>query len=493
MDFNTRVGFALFYGMRNKEVDVMQVGNVNSNHRDYSGYSVSSSLKTTSGIQSLNAEGKQQFQDTAVSMMISKNGLDKAREVPISFDRNCGLRTFQYESTLDMFYALYEGLEYKNTHDGSFVEILAKNYQIQAESIKEQYEGKEYDWKIALLNKAYEEAAENEGKAYVNDLRYFTGDIVYAEERSFRSEAEMRKYLAEYEPPKASGIVDEELRDQIVLDITNICMRAKTMYQDKGMLDAEELDRVATSTFQYRDLSKVCVYLQDRNADLSDISDFARNMIKQLRFNEAIETLHREPLDIPEYCGIYKTDKAIATALENCSKEERISVYGIIRRNFLIEDASSLTEEERKQNIVLGMKKAREAAENFIPEEQKQAFLDAMETVAKIANAGKADESGNMNYGVKHPLYLGHGSGLVEMTNDEDVMRTLDPDAYKEYLRLGGEGDDDPLVRWRKQLDYLHDWLAKMKKKDPNYMLKYEKRTTDYMEKYVYNQKWDFN
>lgn len=204
----------------------------------------------------------------------------------------------------------------------------------------------------------------------------------------------------------------------------------------------------------------------------------------QKRFEAAIEPLERERLDMPEYCGIYETDKIIATAVENCLKEDRMFVYDIIRKNFLKENTSSLTEEERQENISLGMKKAEYAAENFIPEEQKQAFLDAMSTIAKIACAGSVDENGNMNYDTRKALYLGHGSGLVEMTNDEDVMRTLDPDAYKEYLRIGEE-DDDPLKCSRKQVDYLQDWLAKMKKKNPNYMLIYKKMTADYIKKYV--------
>lgn len=58
--------------------------------------------------------------------------------------------------------------------------------------------------------------------------------------------------------------------------------------------------------------------------------------------------MERERLDLPEYCGIYQTDKAIASAVENCSKEERIFVYDTIFQNFLKENTSSLTEEERQ-------------------------------------------------------------------------------------------------------------------------------------------------
>lgn len=59
-----------------------------------------------------------------------------------------------------------------------------------------------------------------------------------------------------------------------------------------------------------------------------------------------------------------------------------------------------MTEEERQANISLGMKKAECAAENFIPEDSRKSFLEAMESIAKLASAGKADNNGNMDYGL---------------------------------------------------------------------------------------------
>lgn len=62
---------------------------------------------------------------------------------------------------------------------------------------------------------------------------------------------------------------------------------------------------------------------------------------------------------------------------------------------------------EKKQtygNISLGMKKAKYAANNFISEDNKSSFLDAMESIAKLASAGKTDASGNMDYGVKKEI-----------------------------------------------------------------------------------------
>ncbi len=42
---------------------------------------------------------------------------------------------------------------------------------------------------------------------------------------------------------------------------------------------------------------------------------------------------------------MYGVDKAIATAVENCSKEEQALVYDIIRQNFLVGNSSSMTED----------------------------------------------------------------------------------------------------------------------------------------------------
>ena len=79
------------------------------------------------------------------------------------------------------------------------------------------------------------------------------------------------------------------------------------------------------------------------------------------------------------------------------SKEEQAFVYDIIRQNFLIGNSGSMSEEERQANISLGMKKAEYAAENFISEDNKSAFLDAMESITKLAAAGSSDASGNMD------------------------------------------------------------------------------------------------
>ena len=59
---------------------------------------------------------------------------------------------------------------------------------------------------------------------------------------------------------------------------------------------------------------------------------------------------------------------------------------------------------------LLGMKKKRNMLrENFIPEDSRKSFLEAMESIAKLASAGKAGNNGNMDYGV------GKGTHILDM------------------------------------------------------------------------------
>ncbi len=207
---------------------------------------------------------------------------------------------------------------------------------------------------------------------------------------------------------------------------------------------------------------------------------------KNAAFQKDIVQIDNSLNDLPAYSGMYGADKAVASALENCGKEEQGFVYDIIRQNFLVGNSGSMTEEERQANISLGMKKAEYAAQNFIPEESREAFLEAMESIAKLASAGKADSSGNMDYGVAKGRYLGHGSNLVQTTNALDMMRTMDKDAYAEYQKMG-QNDDGGLSA----LKYLTNWYAGAVKKDSSMVDTYEKQSEEYVEKNVKDRELD--
>ena len=194
-------------------------------------------------------------------------------------------------------------------------------------------------------------------------------------------------------------------------------------------------------------------------------------------------------LELPAYSGMYGADKAVASAVENCSKEEQGFVYDIIRQNFLVGNSGSMTEEERQANISLGMQKAEYAAENFIPEDSRKLFLEAMESIAKLASAGKADNNGNMDYGVRKGTYLGHGSNLVKTTNALDMMRTMDGSAYTEYQKISKESSNED--RQLNALKYLTNWYGNAVKKNPSMVDDYEKQSEEYVKKNVKDQKLD--
>ncbi|MBR1597575.1 MAG: hypothetical protein IJ661_01530 [Lachnospiraceae bacterium] len=191
---------------------------------------------------------------------------------------------------------------------------------------------------------------------------------------------------------------------------------------------------------------------------------------------------------MPEYCGDFNIDKTIASALENCSKEEQAFAYDIIRKNFLVKNTNGMTEDERQANISLGMKKAEYAAESFISEDNRQSFMNAMEAIAKMASAGKTDENGNVDYGLRKASYLGHGSGLVYTTNDEDVMRVMAPEAYAEYQRLAKENTADA---GRNAQRYQAMWYAQAVTNDPTMIERYEQRFKDNIARIISGQKID--
>lgn len=203
-------------------------------------------------------------------------------------------------------------------------------------------------------------------------------------------------------------------------------------------------------------------------------------------FQKEIKQYDRSASHLPAYSGMYAADKAVASAVEHCSKEEQGFVYDIIRQNFLIESRGSMTEAERQANISLGMKKAEYAAGNFIPESSRKSFLEAMESIAELAGAGKADQNGSMDYGIAKGRYLGHGSNLVYTTSAVDMMRTMDKEAYAGYQKID-RNEDGGLAA----LKYLTKWYAGAVRKNPSMVDDYEKQSEEYITKNVKGRKTD--
>lgn len=176
--------------------------------------------------------------------------------------------------------------------------------------------------------------------------------------------------------------------------------------------------------------------------------------VKSAAFQQDIVQVDKKVV-LPEYSGLFDADKAIATALENCGKLEQKYVYDIIGQNFLLQNKGEMTEDDRLANINDGLKKADYAVNNYIPEAHKQTFLKAMSDIAKLAQGGKADDHGNMNYGITKGRYLGHGSNLVQTTTALETMQTKDKDAFAKYQSLQ-QNDDGGLSA----LKHLTNWYS---------------------------------
>lgn len=210
---------------------------------------------------------------------------------------------------------------------------------------------------------------------------------------------------------------------------------------------------------------------------------------KQRAFDEEIIALDRKASHLPKYSGLFEVDKTIATVLENCTKEEKGFVYDIIRQNFLVENANGMTEEERQANISLGMKKAEYAANHFIPAGSKKAFLDAMESVAKLASAGTAAEDGTMDYGVRKKSWLGEGDDLVYTDDPLDIMCRMDKDAYAEYEKINADSSNKN--RALDALKYMMKWYVGAVQENPKLVEQYNKQSEEYVEETVKNREVD--
>lgn len=139
---------------------------------------------------------------------------------------------------------------------------------------------------------------------------------------------------------------------------------------------------------------------------------------------------------LPAYSGIAKADQAIHDALKNADDDTKSFVYRTIRNNFLVKDASELSEKERQANISLGMEKAAYAANTMLDEEHRKSFLDAMESIAKLASAGTKEAGGAMNYGNTSKTYVGQDGRLIQTMDVSAVMKKMDKKAYEEYESL---------------------------------------------------------
>lgn len=210
--------------------------------------------------------------DTGVNMEISKRGLALAGEMEPFLDT--------YETTR----TLLKGVGHIGSEEminGGFTDVLAENYQNELQRIKENYSGEEYDRQLAVLDKAYEEAAQSCSRGYVKQLKILTGDIVIKPQTgvSYSSEAEAEKAYQENleKDRKRESVVDSGLSDTIYDDVRNILLQLKD--PDAGRQERKNLIR--GNFMSYSDIKKIGVYLRNNVYGDNDISDFSKSLLER--------------------------------------------------------------------------------------------------------------------------------------------------------------------------------------------------------------------
>jgi hypothetical protein len=179
---------------------------INNSYNNYAtGYTQVTESKDVSGREESSAAGKtaEALINGAVSVEISKRGLTLAGEMEPFIDT--------YETTCTLLKGT-GNIGSEQMLNGGFADTLAENYQNELQRIKENYSGKELDRQLEILDKAYDEAAQNVSVGYEKQLKMLTGDIVIKPQTGayYSSEAEAEKaYQANLEKDgKRESVID---------------------------------------------------------------------------------------------------------------------------------------------------------------------------------------------------------------------------------------------------------------------------------------------
>lgn len=150
------------------------------------------------------------MEDAAVSICISTLGLEKAEDL-----QNLTELDHRFVDSLDMCDTLLEGIDSNAYASGAVVDVLADNYKEQLEQLSTQYSDREYEYKMAVLNKAFDEASHSAQIGYSRYIRIMTGDLKLPSGRlmNYSSQAESdRAYAAEQKTEAAKEpIADKKM------------------------------------------------------------------------------------------------------------------------------------------------------------------------------------------------------------------------------------------------------------------------------------------
>lgn len=165
--------------------------------------------------------------------------------------------------------------------NGGFTDVLAENYQNELQRIKENYSGKEYDRQLAILDKAYEEAAQSVSRGYVKQLKILTGDIVIKPQTgiSYSTEAEAEKaYQANLEKDgKRKSVIDSGSSDTILDDVKNILLQLK----NTALNQQDKKNNIWGNFMSYADIKKLGSYLKNATYKTDGISDFSKSLLEK--------------------------------------------------------------------------------------------------------------------------------------------------------------------------------------------------------------------
>lgn len=137
--------------------------------------------------------------------------------------------------------------------------------------------------------------------------------------------------------------------------------------------------------------------------------------------------------------GYAAIDNTIIDSLNGVSDDVRQYAYDIVRKDFLIDNAGDMSEEERQDLISLGLSEAQFIADNYLSGDNAKDFMTAIKKVAGIAARATREEDGTMDYGGIYRRDHTQNGYTVEITDSFAMMKHFRPDLYEEYKSLQKE------------------------------------------------------
>lgn len=150
-----------------------------------------------------------------------------------------------------------------------------------------------------------------------------------------------------------------------------------------------------------------------------------------------------------------QTNDKLEKSLQGADEDIVDAAYFIIRNDLIPNNVGSLTEEERKELISVGLEKAKFLS-NYLEEDKVEGFMEAMNTIAKYGINGKTDVQGNVKYDIRWGAMAGAPDDYISAG---ELMQRIAPEQYKAYSSMVDEAidkNDDRLLQ--KAVRFAIDW-----------------------------------